>query len=146
MRARVALSMMPLAAVLTVAANPAPASARFEENISCEAESLIRFTCEFDVPRRNERTMLNKTPKCDRFRDFTAEPEDEELSGLATRDTPRPTFLLRDNDVTDDADDEADPGPMRVKAYVNSKRIKFRNLSKYAVTVSFSMRCASVNF
>lgn len=65
---------------------------------------------------------------CDRFRDFQAEPRNPRLGLIALRKVPKPQFDLRD-------------GPLNVSVWVNSKRIKFVNRSKFLVNAYFTQRC-----
>lgn len=152
MRTRLVPLIVALAAAPLLAAGPA--SAEVKGTTNCEGTSTVRFECSIKVPAGAYRTVYNSAPKCDKFRDFAASPSPTSYSGSASRRVPRSRFVLTNDDVKivdeehydEETSDYADAPPMRVVAYVNSKRIKLRNTSKYAVRVSFSMRCASVNF
>lgn len=103
------------------------------------SDGTARFSCIVEGLRRREVAYLPAPPGCGRYREFDAGASADDILAYDYRRMPARRFQLRDEDGRDTATDEK--APMRVIAYVNRKRLKFVNNSRFKVDVSYTMRC-----
>jgi len=95
--------------------------------------------CSVKALRNGESATLPNDNRCDRFRDFEAEATNYDRRGtFASRRVPSARFKLRDTGLDTVTEEYV---TMTVDVYVNRKRVKFINRSKFLVDVNYTTRC-----
>jgi hypothetical protein len=138
-----------LAACLSAVAAVAPAQAATRgirctgDGSSIHPNGTARYFCTIRQVKPN---VVISVPKgqggCDTYRSFEAESSGGYVAnGFKTydhRSAPGRSFTLSDDD-RDSRSDELHK--MRVRVYDNNERLRFKNLSEFAVNITFSLRC-----